>query len=137
MNLRQKNGVDDGIRTRDILSHSQTLHQLSYIHHKICVIYYSIISDYFQAEKPKKEKIRRPVAGKSGKKANTRRSLREDSFGGVAEIRTHDLLFSAGLSSSCAFRSIPAKKHRKKQTSYSEEEPSLLETKTQNGVNLK
>ena len=28
-----KNGVGDGTRTRDILSHSQTLHQLSYTHH--------------------------------------------------------------------------------------------------------
>ena len=28
-----ENGVGDGTRTRDILSHSQTLHQLSYTHH--------------------------------------------------------------------------------------------------------
>ena len=40
-----ENGVDDGIRTRDILSHSQTLHQLSYIHHKKTVIYYTCVSE--------------------------------------------------------------------------------------------
>lgn len=35
------------------------------------------------------------------------------------------------------FSAIYAKKYPKKQTSYSEEEPSLLGTKTPNGVNLK
>lgn len=35
------------------------------------------------------------------------------------------------------FSAIYAKKHPKKQTSYSEEEPSLLGTKTRNGINLK
>ena len=35
------------------------------------------------------------------------------------------------------FSGIYAKKYPKKPTSYSEEEPSLLGTKTQNGINLK
>ena len=31
----RKNGVDDGVRTRDHWSHSPVLYQLSYIHHHL------------------------------------------------------------------------------------------------------
>ena len=51
-----ENGVGDGTRTRDILSHSQTLHQLSYTHHK--TVSYNITSDraVFKRKTPKNAK---------------------------------------------------------------------------------
>ncbi len=51
-----KNGVDDGIRTRDILSHSQTLHQLSYIHHEKLIKEYSTEPILFQTKNGKNRK---------------------------------------------------------------------------------
>ena len=63
---RFKNGVGDGTRTRDILSHSQTLHQLSYTHHK--TVSNNIASDrtVFKPKTAKNGKKRFPVDKKPG-----------------------------------------------------------------------